>query len=46
MTSGRTRNASEAWRTEARIPIGVEVHLEQWGDTVLLLDFDSGEHGD
>ena len=31
---------------EARIPLGVEVHLEKWGDTVLLVDFDSGEHGD
>lgn len=30
---------------KARIPFGVEVHLEQWGDTVLLVDFDGGEHG-
>jgi len=30
---------------KARIPLGEEVHPEQWGDTVLLVDFDSGEHG-
>ena len=30
---------------KARIPLGVEDHLEQWGDRVLLVDFDSGDHG-
>ena len=30
---------------KARIPLGVQVHLEQWGDKVRLVDFDSGEHG-
>ncbi len=30
---------------KARIPLGAQVHLEQWGDTVRLVDFDSGEHG-
>ena len=30
---------------KARIPLGVPVHLEQWDDRVLLVDFDSGEHG-
>jgi hypothetical protein len=30
---------------KARIPLGVQVHLERWDDTVLLVDFDGGEHG-
>ena len=43
------RLVDKGWPTmrnrKARIPLGEQVHPEQWGDTVLLVDFDSGEHG-
>ena len=29
---------------KARIPLGVQVHLEQWDDARLLVGFDGGEH--
>ena len=41
---GRQRVATMRDR-KARMSLGVQVHLEQWDDTVLLVDFDRGEHG-